>query len=333
MSRHLISMLDLGERTRTILDLAARIKESPADHRSALASKSLGMIFEKPSTRTRVSFEVAMVQLGGHALNLSPKDLQIGRGETTADTAKVLSRYLDGIMYRAFSNEMMRELAANSSVPVISGLDDREHPCQIVGDLLTVREHCGKLSGLTLAYVGDGNNVCNSLMLGCALAGVNFVGACPEGFEPDGDLLAKAEALAARGRTRMSIVGDPLKAVRGADVIYTDVWVSMGDEKEAAERERVFAPYQVNQSLMDVAPHSLFMHCLPAHRGYEVTDEVIDSDRSIVWDQAENRLHAQKAILVDLLGEGEVAAQVRPAPVVAPPKAAKKKKAPKRRGK
>ncbi|HLF07371.1 MAG TPA: ornithine carbamoyltransferase [Thermoplasmata archaeon] len=333
MSRHLISMLDLGERTRTILDLAARIKESPADHRSALASKSLGMIFEKPSTRTRVSFEVAMVQLGGHALNLSPKDLQIGRGETTADTAKVLSRYLDGIMYRAFSNEMMRELAANSSVPVISGLDDREHPCQIVGDLLTVREHCGKLGGLTLAYVGDGNNVCNSLMLGCALAGVNFVGACPEGFDPDGELFAKAEALAARGRARMAIVRDPLKAVRGADVIYTDVWVSMGDEKEAAEREQVFAPYQVNQSLMDVAPHALFMHCLPAHRGYEVTDEVIDSDRSIVWDQAENRLHAQKAILVDLLGEGEVATQVGPAPVVAPPKAAKKKKAPKRRGK
>jgi ornithine carbamoyltransferase len=236
-------------------------------------------------------------------------------------------------MYRAFSNETMRELAANSSVPVISGLDDREHPCQIVGDLLTMKEHCGRIEGLSVAYVGDGNNVCNSLMLGCALAGAGFVAACPQGYDPAEDLVERAQGIAAKRGTRTEIVREPLKAVKGADIVYTDVWVSMGDEKEAAERERVFAPYQVNEALMEIAPRALFMHCLPAHRGYEVTDDVIDSDRSIVWDQAENRLHAQKAILVDLLGEKEGGAAASAAkPAVAPPKAPRKK-AMKKRGK
>ena len=243
-----------------------------------------------------------MTQLGGHALFLSPNDMQIGRGETIADTARVLSRYVDGIMYRAFKNEHVRELANHATVPVINGLDDREHPCQIISDLFTIQERKGKLSGLKLAYVGDGNNVCNSLLLGCAIVGMDITAGCPADYEPDSDLLEEARHLGKQNGSSIDVVSDPMSAARGADIVYTDVWVSMGQEREKEEREKLFRPYQVNAKLLDRAkPDALVMHCLPAHRGLEITDDVIDGPQSIVFDQAENRLHAQKAILARFL--------------------------------
>ena len=260
------------------------------------------MIFEKASTRTRVSFEVGMTQLGGHALFLSPNDLQIGRGETIADTARVLSRYVDGIMYRAFRRENVVELAQNASVPVINGLDDKEHPCQGIADLFTILEHRGSFKELKLAYVGDGNNVCNSLLLGAAIVGMDMTAACPSGYEPDAEILATARRIAKDSGSKIHVVADSVVAVQQADVVYTDVWVSMGQEKEKEQREKVFRPYQVNSKLLDHAKRdAVVMHCLPAHRGLEITDEVMDGPRSIVFDQAENRLHAQKAILSRLL--------------------------------
>jgi ornithine carbamoyltransferase len=269
-----------------------------------LKNKSLAMIFEKPSTRTRVSFEVGMAQLGGYALYLSPKDLQIGRGETIADTAKVLSRYIDAMMYRAFKHDMMVKLANNATVPVINGLDDLEHPCQILADLLTIKEHKGDFKGLMLTYVGDGNNVCNSLMLGCALLGVNMNISSPKGYLPDDNIFEKASQIAQEKGAHLHMVSNPVEAVRGADIIYTDVWVSMGDEKKKKGRKKAFTPYQINSELVKHAkPDCVVMHCLPAHRGQEITDEVIDGGHSIVFDQAENRLHAQKALLVKLLGK------------------------------
>ncbi|MCK4718553.1 MAG: ornithine carbamoyltransferase [Thermoplasmata archaeon] len=301
MVRHLISILDVQDEMNEILDRASLIKtrQKNGEIYEPLKNKSLGMIFEKPSTRTRVSFEVGMTQLGGHSLYLSPKDLQIGRGETIADTARVLSRFLDGIMYRAFSNKVMRELADNATIPVISGLDDVEHPCQILADLLTIKEHKGPFEGLRLAYVGDGNNVCNSLMLGAAIVGMDMVVSCPEGYEPDQALFMKAQEIAERNESSVVMERDPVKAVTEADVIYTDVWISMGQEgAEAEAKERAFRPYQVNEALVSHAKEDyVFMHCLPAHRGYEVTDGVVDSDNSIVLDEAENRLHAQKAVM------------------------------------
>jgi ornithine carbamoyltransferase len=263
------------------------------------------MIFEKPSTRTRVSFEVGMVQLGGHALYLSPKDLQIGRGETIADTAKVLSRYVDAIMYRAFSHDVMVELAKNATIPVINGLDDLEHPCQILADLMTIKEHKGDFSGLDFAYVGDGNNVCNSLLLGSALVGMNMNVGCPSGYMPDQGIFESASKIAQKKKVHLHLASNPKETVRNADVIYTDVWVSMGDESEKEKRLNLFAPYQVNSELISLAKSDcVVMHCLPAHRGQEITDEVIDGQHSVVFDQAENRLHAQKALLLKLLGEG-----------------------------
>ncbi len=301
MVRHLISILDVQDEMNEILDRGSLIKtrQKNGEIYEPLKNKSLGMIFEKPSTRTRVSFEVGMTQLGGHSLYLSPKDLQIGRGETIADTARVLSRFLDGIMYRAFSNKVMRELADNATIPVISGLDDVEHPCQILADLLTIKEHKGPFEGLRLAYVGDGNNVCNSLMLGAAIVGMDMVVSCPEGYEPDQALFMKAQEIAERNESSVVMERDPVKAVTEADVIYTDVWISMGQEgAEAEAKERAFRPYQVNEALVSHAKEDyVFMHCLPAHRGYEVTDGVVDSDNSIVLDEAENRLHAQKAVM------------------------------------
>lgn len=299
MVRHLVSILDVKDEINDILDLASVIKTrlKSGEVYEPLKNKSLGMIFEKPSTRTRVSFEVGMTQLGGHSLYLSPKDLQIGRGETIADTAKVLSRMVDGIMYRAFSNKVMRELAANATVPVINGLDDVEHPCQILADLLTIKEHKGPFSGLKMVYVGDGNNVCNSLMLGAALVGMDFVIACPSGYEPDQELYAKAQEIAAGNNCSVSVSNNPISAVEDADIIYTDVWVSMGD-KDGDSKEMLFKPFQINEALVARAkPDYIFMHCLPAHRGYEVTDGVVDSENSVVFDEAENRLHAQKAVM------------------------------------
>ena len=302
--RDLLSMLDVRDDLVGLLELATSIKNrtKAGEPYEPLRGKSLAMIFEKASTRTRVSFEVGMTQLGGHALFLSPNDLQLGRGETIADTARVLSRYVDGIMYRAFKQENMVELARSASVPVINGLDDKEHPCQIIADLFTMQEQKGDLKELKLAYVGDGNNVCNSLLLGSAIVGMDMTAACPKDYEPDADLLAHARKIAKESGSKIHVVEDPDQAAKGADVLYTDVWVSMGQEKEKEERERLFKPYQVNRDLLSLAnPKAIVMHCLPAHRGLEITDDTMDGPQSVVFDQAENRLHAQKAILARFL--------------------------------
>lgn len=306
MKRDFLSVLDARNDIDDILNMALdlKLRQKKGLGYFPLKNKSLAMIFEKPSTRTRISFEVGMAQLGGYALYLSPKDLQIGRGETIADTAKVLSRYVDAIMYRAFEHDMVVELARNSSVPAINGLDNLEHPCQILADLLTIKEHKGDFKGLLLAYVGDGNNVCNSLMLGCALLGIDMNVSCPDGYLPNDKIFEKASQIAQDKGVHLHMVSNPVEAVRGADIIYTDVWVSMGDENEKKSRKKIFAPYQINSELVKHAkPDCVIMHCLPAHRGQEITDDVMDGEHSIVFDQAENRLHAQKALLVKLLGE------------------------------
>ena len=299
--KHLISVLDAKDEIYEILNLASELKEKQKKGiaHELLKNKSLGMIFEKSSTRTRVSFEVGMTQLGGHALHLSPKELQMGRGETISDTAKVLSRFVDGIMYRAFDHKMMLELANNATVPVINGLDNVEHPCQIIADLLTIKEKKKDFNKLKLAYVGDGNNVCNSLLLGAAIVGMDMGVGCPRGYEPNKEILEKAKKIA---ESKIEILENPFDAVENADVVYTDVWVSMGDESEKEKREKTFLPYQINQKLVGNAKKNcIVMHCLPAHRGMEITDEVVDGSCSVVFDQAENRLHAQKAVMVKLM--------------------------------
>jgi ornithine carbamoyltransferase len=299
--RDVVSLADLSrEEIMQVVATAEHFKmmaEAGMDARP-LVGKTLGMIFHKPSTRTRVSFEVAMVQLGGHALNLTAAELQLRRGETVADTGRVLSRYLDAIMIRTYSHTDVVELAAAASIPVINGLTDYSHPCQILGDLLTVKEKKGRLEGVKLAYVGDGNNVAHSLLFGGSRVGMHVVVATPQGYEPDPGVVDRARQFARESGGRVEVVSDPLQAVTGADVVYTDVWASMGQEAEEEQRRRVFGPYQVNADLMARAGSgAVFMHCLPAHRGQEVTDEVIDGPQSVVWDQAENRLHIQKAIL------------------------------------
>ncbi|MDI6917043.1 MAG: ornithine carbamoyltransferase [Thermoplasmatales archaeon] len=299
--KHLLSMLDTKDEIHEILALASELKakQKKGIPHELLKNKSLGMIFEKSSTRTRVSFEVGMTQLGGHALYLSPKELQMGRGETISDTAKVLSRFVDAIMYRAFDHKMMLELADNATVPVINGLDDIEHPCQIIADLLTIKEKKKDFKKLKLAYVGDGNNVCNSLLLGAAIVGMNISVGCPKGYEPNKEILEKAKSIA---KSKIEILENPFDAVKNADIIYTDVWVSMGDESEKEKREKTFLPYQLNQKLVGNAKRDcIVMHCLPAHRGKEITHEVVDGKNSVVFDQAENRLHAQKAVMVKLM--------------------------------
>ncbi|MFP4051976.1 MAG: ornithine carbamoyltransferase [Thermoplasmata archaeon] len=304
MAKNVISILDMSDILNETLRIAGEIKKKYKNGESytPLEGKSLGMIFEKPSTRTRISFEVGTTQLGGHALYLSPKDLQLGRGETIADTAKVLSRYVDGIMYRAFEHDMMVELAENSTVPVISGLDDVEHPCQIVADLLTIKEKKGDLDQ-KLVYVGDGNNVCHSLLLGSALVGMDMTACVPEGYDPDQEIVEKAKELGKENGADIDIKRKPSEEVKDADVIYTDVWVSMGDEEEKEKRMNDFEGYQINTELLIKANDDVIvMHCLPAHRGVEITSEVMDGPHSVVFDQAENRLHAQKAIMAELMG-------------------------------
>jgi len=307
LKRDIVSVLDMKGDFEAILADAVKMKKEPhkkGQKRDPLKGKVLGMVFEKPSLRTRISFEVGMYQLGGKALYIGPDEVSLGKRESVPDVAHVLSRYVDGIMYRAFSNEVMRELAANASVPVINGLDDMEHPCQCAADLLTVLEKKGKLAGLRMAYVGDGNNVCNSLMLGCALTGMNLRVATPKDHRPDEGILAKAQEIAKGKGCTIDVLSNPFQATENADVIYTDTWVSMGQEKEKEERERLFLPYQVNDKLAEKANKDyIFMHCLPAHRGLEVSAEVIDGPHSVVFDQAENRMHAQKAILVAVLGK------------------------------
>ncbi|MGC8816947.1 MAG: ornithine carbamoyltransferase [Candidatus Hadarchaeum sp.] len=303
--KHLLAIHDLSaEEIDSILNLADRLKSETKEGKSheILHGKTLGMIFAKPSTRTRVSFETGMTQLGGHAIYLGMNDLQLGRGETIADTARTLSRYVDAIMARLFKHQDAEELAKHSRVPVINGLTDLHHPCQALADLMTIREKFGKLSGINVAWVGDGNNVCISLMEGCSLVGANFRAACPRGYEPPAEIASWAKNRAAKSGSLVEIETDPEKAVKGADVIYTDVWVSMGQEAEAKTRLEVFKKYQVNEQLVEKAsPNVIVMHCLPAHRGQEITDEVIDGPHSAVWDQAENRMHAQKALLVALI--------------------------------
>ncbi len=301
---HLLSILDLGNAVEDVFALAKEFKRRSRrkELEELLRGKTLAMIFEKASTRTRVSFEVAMAQLGGHALYLSPKEMQLGRGESIADTARTLSRYVDAIMIRAYRHGDVVELAGHASVPVINGLTDLEHPCQAASDFFTMLEVKGRLRGVKLAYVGDGNNVCHSLLLGSALLGVDFSCATPRGYEPRQEIVARAMEVAKESGATIEILRRPEEAVQGADFIYTDVWVSMGQESEAEKRMRVFRSYQVNSELLAHAPDARVMHCLPAKRGYEITDDVIDGDASIVWEQAENRLHVQKAILVRLLG-------------------------------
>jgi len=263
-----------------------------------LKGKTLAMIFEKPSTRTRVSFEVGMWQLGGYALYLSSNDLQLGRGESIGDTARTISRYSNGIMARVFAHQTILDLIRYSSVPVINGLSDFSHPCQGLADLFTVYEKKGRLEGLRLAYVGDGNNVAHSLIEGCSKMGTNIILACPKGYEPDSKVVGQGKKEAKKNGSEVKVTNDPKEAIKGADVIYTDVWTSMGQEKEKGERIKILKPYQINSKMVKGAKDDyIFMHCLPAHRGEEVTDEVADSQNSVIFDQAENRLHTQKALM------------------------------------
>lgn len=270
--------------------------------RKPLAGQSLAMIFMKASTRTRVSFEVGTYQLGGHALFLSPRDVQLGRGEPIADTAKVLSRYVNGIMIRTFSHDDVEQLAREATVPVINGLTDLLHPCQVLADVLTVRQQMGSIAGRKVAWIGDGNNMANSWINAAYVLGFELSLACPEGYDPDAALLARA-----RTRATVNLVRSPAEAVRGADVVTTDVWASMGQEEEQATREKAFSGFCVDAALMSAAAkNAIFLHCLPAHRGEEVTAEVIDGPQSRVWDEAENRLHVQKAIMAVLMGGEEL---------------------------
>lgn len=304
MKKDLISVLDMESYLPELIDEAITLKAKLRNREiiEPLKNRSIGMIFEKPSTRTRVSFEVGITLLGGHALYLSPKDMQLGRGETIADTARVLSRYVDAIVYRAFDHNMVVELARNATVPVINALDNLEHPCQCAADLMTIKEHKGDFKGKKMVYIGDGNNVCNSLLLGAAIVGMDIVACCPKGYYPNKEIFATAKKIGKKNGAKIEIIEEPEKAVKDADVIYTDVWVSMGDEAEKEKREKVFKPYQVNMKLLKKAKKDcIFMHCLPAHRGYEVTDDVIDSEQSVVFDEAENRLHAQNAIMLRLI--------------------------------
>ena len=299
--KHLLKLLDLSrEDIIDLIDLADKLKaerKAGVPH-PLLAGKTLGMIFEKSSTRTRVSFETGMAQLGGHALFLSSRDLQIGRGEPVQDTARVLSRYLDGIMIRTFAQQEVEDLAKYGSIPIINGLTDFCHPCQVLADLQTVREHKGRLEGLNMCYIGDGNNMANSLIVGFLKVGAHVAIACPEDYQPDPRILDFVKQYPG-----MFLMTDkPLEAAKGADVIFTDVWASMGQEEEKAVREKAFAGYQVNAELLSVAHEGcMVQHCLPAHRGEEITEEVFEAHADEIFDEAENRLHAQKAVMVRVM--------------------------------
>ena len=297
-----ISISDFdAARILDLLDLAISLKEKRVKGESSelLKNKSLGMIFEKSSTRTRISFEVAMTDFGGHALYLSRRDLQLERGEPLEDTARVLSGYVHAIMIRAFKHETVSKIAEHATVPVINGLSDLEHPCQSLADLMTIKEAKGKFTNLKFGWIGDGNNVCNSSILSCALMGMDINIACPKGYEPDAKIISKAKSLGCK----VEITDNAKKAARGADVLYTDVWVSMGDEEEKEDRLKTLEPFQINKELIEIADGDVIvMHCLPAHRGQEITDEVMNDPHSVIFTQAENRLHAQKALLLKLLG-------------------------------
>jgi len=305
MKKDLFSLADLSsDELWHILNVAQELKEEQLSggNQPILMGKALGMIFQKPSLRTRISFEMAMQQLGGHAMYLSPDEIQLGKRESVADVARVLSRYVDCIMARVFSHRDIETLAAYSRVPVINGLSDYSHPCQGLADLLTILEKKGALRGLRLAWVGDGNNVLTSLLFGASKVGMDIAAATPHGYEPPSEVVEMAFRFARESGSEIELGNDPKAAVRGADVIYTDVWTSMGQEAEREQRRKVFPPYQVNTALVSLAdPEVIVMHCLPAHRGEEITDDVADGPHSVLFDQAENRLHAQKGLLAVLL--------------------------------
>lgn len=302
MKRDFIALSDWStEEIWEALELAAQLKREARagiSHRGILSGKILAMIFQKPSLRTRVSFEAGMVELGGHAIYLGPEDIKLGKRETTEDIALTLSRYVHGIMARVFEHEIVEELARYATVPVINGLSDLLHPCQALGDMLTIWEKKRRISGLTLAFIGDGNNVANSLIEACAKLGISFRIACPPGYEPNAKIVDEAKAVGAQ----VEILHDPQKAAQGADILYTDVWASMGQETIAAEKSKAFTGFTVDVNLIDLAsPDAIVMHCLPAHYGEEITYEAARAPQSVIFDQAENRLHAQKAILALLL--------------------------------
>ena len=301
MKKDVLSITDLSrEEIYELLESARdlKAKRKAGESTEFLKNKSLGMIFEKSSTRTRVSFEVAMTDFGGHALYLNSRDIQVGRGETIEDTARTLSGYLHGLMARVMSHDTVEKLAKYSTMPVINALSDREHPCQILGDFLTIMERKNKFEGLKFAWIGDGNNVCNSALLGSAIMGMDFTIACPKGYEPKPEFLEQAKALGGK----YTITDDPKVAAKDADIIYTDVWVSMGDEVEQEKRLKDFKSFQVNSELLGIAkPDVMVMHCLPARRGFEITDEVMDGPCSSIFEEAENRLHAQKALILKLM--------------------------------
>ncbi len=302
MKRDLISIKDLEvEEIEAIFGLAKKLKNHRKDFGQPLKNKILALVFEKPSNRTRVSFEVGMIELGGSAIYIGPGEIQPGKREEIRDVARVMSRYLDGVVARVFKHEDLIELSRYSSIPIINGLSNLEHPCQALSDLFTISEK-RKLKGLTLAFIGDGNNVANSLLYGCSKLGINFKIASPNGYEIDKEVAKNTIEFAKKSNSKIEILNRPEEAARGADIIYTDVWVSMGQERERKERLKAFKLFQVNSNLLKFAkPDCLIMHCLPAHRGEEITDEVLEGPHSIVFDQAENRLHVQKGILIELL--------------------------------
>lgn len=300
--RDIISVLDMKDDMSELVDLAIRLKKERGNHDAPLKGKTLAMIFEKPSTRTRISFDVGITELGGHALYLDAGKMQFGHGETTEDTANVMSRFVHGIMYRAFHNEVVKNLAANASIPIISGLDDLEHPCQALADMVTIKEKKGGFKGRKLVYLGDGNNVCNSLLYASALMGMDMVACCPEERMPNAKILSEAAEIGKGNGCTVCAMTDPKVACVDADILYTDTWVSMGDSTPVDEAIALFHDYQINDSLISISkPDVIVMHCLPAHRGQEITAEVIDGPHSVVYDEAENRLHAQKAIMYTVL--------------------------------
>ena len=302
VKRDIISVLDMKDDMPELVDLAIKLKKERGHHGDPLKGKTLAMIFEKPSTRTRISFDVGITELGGHALYLEAGKMQFGHGETVEDTANVMSRFVHGIMYRAFDNKVMRSLAENAQIPIISGLDDLEHPCQALADMVTLKEKKGGFKGRKLVYLGDGNNVCNSLLLACAVMGMDMVACCPAVRMPNAEIMLNAARIADANGSKILASHEPEEACKDADVLYTDTWISMGDNTSVETATKIFQMYQINSKLLKIAkPSCIVMHCLPCHRGQEITDEVIEGPQSVVFDQAENRLHAQKAILYTLL--------------------------------
>ena len=300
--RNLISVLDMKDEWPELVDLAIKLKKERGHHGDPLAGKTLAMMFEKPSTRTRTSFDVAITELGGHALYLDVTKMQMGHGETVEDTARVLSRFVHGIMYRAFDYKMMDKLGEWSTVPVISGLDNLEHPCQALADMVTIKEKKGSFRGKKLVFLGDGNNVCNSLLYASAIMGLDMVACCPATRMPNAEIMLGAAKIAEANGSKIIASHDPQEACKDADILYTDTWISMGDTTPEESAIKLFHMYQINDQLLSIAnPDCIVMHCLPAHRGQEITADVIEGPHSVVFDQAENRLHAQKAVLYTLL--------------------------------